>query len=247
MYRATNVKVHCTDATLLQMMGYPLGHRRMTKRGGGRDMPIIYPLQRQKQEPLEKERVRIRVRVQERVQERIKERTKDPKEPKEKEERFIHGSDDTTENGCPRGDQCTQRHPARVRKCLRCGATGHQLSTCRRSRRDAQPKAAAKPSASANPRAKSKSKAKPKTRPRKGANAAWAEGEDLESTVQIEEVDASALSAEGLFTACSVFTSFLPTFHNASSATFASSADSSELALILDSGAAHCPLRKFFH
>ena len=89
---------------------------------------------------------------------------------------------------------------------LRCGATGHQLFTCHRPRRDAQPKAAAKPSASAKPRAKSTSKAKPKAGVRKGGeNAAWAEGEDLESTVQIEEVEDSALSAEGIFTACAFF------------------------------------------
>ena len=77
---------------------------------------------------------------------------------------------------------------------------------------------------------------------RKAANALWAEGAEQETTVQIEEVDEAALSSEGLFTACSFFTSFLPTFHNASAETSANATEARDMAPILDSGATHCLL-----
>eukprot|EP00971_Amphidinium_carterae_P351773 6492273-Amphidinium_carterae.1 len=41
-----------------------------------------------------------------------------------------------TDRGCPKGGQCTQRHPTKVGKCLRCGAKGHSVAECRRPRRD---------------------------------------------------------------------------------------------------------------
>ena len=250
MYRTTNVKVQCTDAALLQMMGLleiELSARAQEDDEERRRKGHAHHLSSSAAEAgaVGKGKGKSKGKSPEKDKGKEKgknEGSKGAKGKGGKDDSRPICSDYMTENGCPRGDQCTQRHPARVGKCLRCGATGHQLSTCRRPRRDAQPKAAAKPSASAKPRARSKSKAKPKAGARKGANAAWAEGEDLESTVQIEEVDDSALSAEGIFTACSFFTSFLPTFHNASSATSANSADSLELAPILDSGATHCLL-----
>ena len=50
----------------------------------------------------------------------------------------------------------------------------------------ATPKAAAKSTAGAKARAKSKGKPKPKTAPKKGANAAWAEGIDQGTTVPLK-------------------------------------------------------------
>ena len=44
-----------------------------------------------------------------------------------------------TDRGCLKGDQCTMRHPRKTGRCLRCGATGHDLSTCRRPPRDKTP------------------------------------------------------------------------------------------------------------
>ena len=38
--------------------------------------------------------------------------------------------------GCPKGDQCPHAHPRKAGKCLRCGATGHGLASCRRPARD---------------------------------------------------------------------------------------------------------------
>ena len=64
-----------------------------------------------------------------------------------------------------------------------------------------------------------------KARGGKAANAPWAEGEDPETTVPNEEVDESGLSSEGILKGCSVFTSFLPTFHNASAETSANTTD----------------------
>ena len=44
--------------------------------------------------------------------------------------------DYVTDGGCPRGDQCTHLHPRKPGKRLRCGATGHGLTSCRRPARD---------------------------------------------------------------------------------------------------------------
>ena len=48
-------------------------------------------------------------------------------------------TDYLTDRGCPKGDQCTMLHPRKTGRCLRCGATGHDLSTCRRPPRDKTP------------------------------------------------------------------------------------------------------------
>ena len=105
-----------------------------------------------------------------------------------------------TDRGCPKGDQCTFQHPRKQGRCLRCGATGHDLSTCRRPSRDARSSTPAPPKANAagtpstqqqRPQAKSKGAPRPKGKAkpgpaRGGANAAWAVQEA--STMQIEEV-----------------------------------------------------------
>ena len=45
-----------------------------------------------------------------------------------------------TDRGCPKGDQCPHAHPRKTGKCLRCGATGHDLASCRRPARDPKTK-----------------------------------------------------------------------------------------------------------
>ena len=213
-------------------------HKRMTKKEGEKARrTMCYPLRRQELHPKEKARVREEKVRPTRTMPRVKEKVTS---------HDLFARTYLKEAGCPRGDQCTDRHPPRVGKCLHCEATGHQLSSCRRPRRDAQPKAAtaAKPKAAPQAKARAKSQGKPKMKPggRKAANALWAEGADQETTVQIEEVDEAALSSEGLFTACSFFTFFLPTFHNASAETSANATEARDMAPILDSGATHCLL-----
>ena len=105
----------------------------------------------------------------------------------------------------------------------------------------ATPKAAAKSIAGAKARAKSKGKPKPRTAPKKGANAAWAEGLDEGITVTIEELDEdAALLTDVGYSACPFFTSFLPTFHNTAAEASAALPKSLERAPILDSGATRC-------
>ena len=45
-----------------------------------------------------------------------------------------------SDKGCPKGDQCPHAHPRKAGKCLRCGATGHDLASCRRPARDPKTK-----------------------------------------------------------------------------------------------------------
>ena len=249
MYRTTNVKVHCTDSALLQMMG--LLEIELSARAQEDDEE-----KRRKGQTHHVSTASAEARGASKG--KGKGKGKPPQPPNkgkgkkdDNKGKGKGGGDDTkpicsdylTDNGCPRGDQCTYRHPARVGKCLRCGSTGHQLSTCRRPRRDATPKAAAKSTAGAKARAKSKGKPKPKTAPKKGANAAWAEGVDQGTTVTIEELDEDvALLTEVGYSACSFFTSFLPTFHSTAAEASAASPESLERAPILDSGATHCLL-----
>ena len=146
-------------------------------------------------------------------------------------------TDYLSDNGCPRGDQCNYQHPARVGKCLRCGAKGHQLASCRRPRRDAgnqrapsaQPKGKAKPAAANRARSKAKAKSKGKTH----GNASWAEEQNDDTTVTIEDVTDENMMA----TACSFFTSFMPCFQASSSTT-----EAPECTPLLDTGATHCLL-----
>ena len=247
MYRTTNVKVLCTDSSLLQMMGLleiELSSRAQEddeekrRRGQGHHVSASSA----EADAISKGKGKSKGK------QKSKEGGKKPDSQAKGKDKGGDSSkpictDYLTDNGCPRGDQCTFRHPARVGRCLRCGSTGHQLSTCRRPRRDAKPKPEAKPQAKGQ--ARPKSKARPKNATRRGANAAWAEGEEEpESSVIIEEVDEGTGThhVEVEYTACSFFTSFLPTYHNASSATSANAAETPELAPILDSGATHCLL-----
>ena len=157
-----------------------------------------------------------------------------------------------TDRGCPRGDQCTHLHPCKPGKCLRCGATGHDLASCRRPARDVRTNAppAAKPKASPPPlpkKGKGKGNAKAKPKPKAqvnaaSANAIWA-AQETDATVTIEDVTDQdvAMSAHHISSAsaCSFYTTFLPTFHAASSAD-PSREDHPKNLPILDTGATHC-------
>ena len=50
-----------------------------------------------------------------------------------------------TDKGCPKGDQCPHAHPRKAGKCLRCGATGHELASCRRPAKDPKTKGSPPP------------------------------------------------------------------------------------------------------
>ena len=146
-----------------------------------------------------------------------------------------------TDRGCARGDQCTNLHPRRTGKCLRCGATNHDLSTCRRPGRDnaarnAAAKSSPQPKAKNNPKAKPRAKSQP-ARARGGANVAWA---TENTTVTVEEVRDQP-DVEMSAAACSFYTTYLPTYHTASSAA-GDDKDHPENLPILDTGATHCLL-----
>ena len=90
-----------------------------------------------------------------------------------------------TDKGCPKGDQCPHAHPRKTGKCLRCGATGHDLASCRRPARDPKTKGSPPPpkgqgrgkgKAKAKPKPKAKAQAHESTTQPAGANAAWALG-----------------------------------------------------------------------
>ena len=92
-----------------------------------------------------------------------------------------------TDKGCPKGDQCPHAHPRKAGKCLRCGATGHDLASCRTPARDPKTKGSPPPPKGQG-RGKSKAKAKPKPKAKEqahestaqpaGAHAAWALEDD---------------------------------------------------------------------
>ena len=87
-----------------------------------------------------------------------------------------------TDKGCPKGDQCPHVHPRKTGKCLRCGATGHDVASCRRPVRDTKTKGSPSPpkgqgrgkgKAKAKPKPKAKAQAHEGTAQPAGANAAW--------------------------------------------------------------------------
>ena len=173
-----------------------------------------------------------------------------------------------TDRGCPRGDQCTFAHPRKPGKCLRCGGINHDLSTCRRPPRDPKlnaPNSNAKPKGSGgkgNPppvpkkgkgkgaaKAKAKSKAQPKNTSKGGANAVWACEEIVEdatasggaslSMAILNPTDDSPGPANINATACTFYTTFLPTFHSAANSDEPME-EHPENQPILDTGATHC-------
>ena len=88
-----------------------------------------------------------------------------------------------SDKGCPKGDQCPHAHPRKAGKCLRCGATGHELASCRRPAKDPRTKGSPPPpkgqgrgkgKAKAKPKPKAKAQAHESTAQPAGANAAWA-------------------------------------------------------------------------
>ena len=80
----------------------------------------------------------------------------------EKEKRGLYvRSISQTKDVNPKGDQCPHAHPRKTGKCLRCGATGHDLASCRRPARDPKTKGSPPPQKGQG-RGKGKAKAKPK-------------------------------------------------------------------------------------
>ena len=165
-----------------------------------------------------------------------------------------------TDRGCPRGDQCTFAHPRKPGKCLRCGGINHDLSTCRRPPRDPKlnaPNSNVKPKGSGgkgNPPPKAKSQ--PKNTSRGGANAVWACEEIIEDAAGNQVASASASMAalnpinslhvtddpdylDINATACTFYTTFLPTFHSAANSDEPME-NHPENQPILDTGATHC-------
>ena len=71
-----------------------------------------------------------------------------------------------TDKGCPKGDQCPHAHPRKTGKCLRCGATGHDLASCRRPARDPKTKGSPPP-----PKGQGKGRGKAKAKPKPKAKA----------------------------------------------------------------------------
>ena len=150
-----------------------------------------------------------------------------------------------TDKGCPKGDQCPHAHPRKAGKCLRCGATGHDLASCRRPAKDPKTKGSPPPpkgqgrgkgKAKAKPKPKAKAQAHESTAQPAGANAAWALEEDAGYGDAYDELNYVTSAS-----ACSFYTTFLPTFHAASTQDN-SMEDHPENLQILDTGATHCLL-----
>ena len=181
-----------------------------------------------------------------------------------------------TDRGCPKGDQCTFLHPRKPGKCLRCGGVNHDLSTCRRPGRDAKlnPPNNAKASGAGGrgnpPPAPKKGRGKggggttetqPKNTQKGGANAVWACEGIVEDNPGGQPSSASASMAvlttldhaDFNATACTFYTTYLATFHAAS--TDESVEDHPENLPILDTGLmplswlgeAECEMAKRIH
>ena len=125
-----------------------------------------------------------------------------------------------TDKGCPKGEQSPHAHPRKTGKCLRCGATGHDLASCRRPARDPKTKGSPPPlkgqgrgrgKAKAKPKPKAKAQAHESTAQTAGASAAWALEEEAGYGDACDELNFVTSAS-----ACSFYTPFLPTFHAAS-------------------------------
>ena len=88
-----------------------------------------------------------------------------------------------TENGCNKGGQCSYQHPPTNGRCLRCGSTKHSVSDCRRPRKDApaNPAAKAKGSGKGPPLPKAKAKQAPK-----GGGKGKNQGGGYEAVVEVD-------------------------------------------------------------
>ena len=141
--------------------------------------------------------------------------------------------------------------PRKPGKCVRCGATGHDLASCRRPAKDPKPNGPPPQQSKGQGKGRGKAKAKPKPKPTKaqaqgnvatpaGANAAWALNEE---DLYHETVggDDNELNYVTWASACSFYTTFLPTFH-AASRQDSTLEDHPENLPILDTKATHCLL-----
>ena len=151
-----------------------------------------------------------------------------------------------TDKGCPKGDQCPHAHPRKAGKCLRCGATGHDLCIMSKDQPKIQrpkdhlhqqkDKEEEWGKAKAKPKPKAKAQAHESTTQPAGANAAWALEEDAGYGDVYDELNYVTPAS-----ACSFYTTFLHTFHAASTQDN-SMEDHPENLPILDTRATHCLL-----
>ena len=132
-----------------------------------------------------------------------------------KGERRTTGQEYLTDKGCPKGDQCPHAHPRKAGKCLRCGATGHELASRRRPAKDPKTKGSPTPptgqgrgngKAKAKPKPKAKVKAHESTTQPAGANAVWRLEEDAGYGDVYDELNYVTPAS-----ACSFYTTFLRT------------------------------------
>ena len=137
MMHDTNIKTHCTDQTLLQLMNL-----------------LEIELSARSQEDDEERRRRGQARAatgavaaaaaakgkgkggkkeggksKDNKGNQEKGKTQDPGKGRAPTDKRPVCPDYLTDRGCPKGDQCTMLHPRKTGRCLRCGATGHDLST----------------------------------------------------------------------------------------------------------------------
>ena len=152
MYRQTNIKTLCTDTNLLQLMGLleiELSARAQEddeerrRKGHANSSSAMATLQAEKAQGKE---IPVQVREREVRARRGRHRAKRASQSALITSLTMAALEVTN---------ARINTPARVGKCLRCGAKGHQLASCRRPRRDAgnqrapsaQPKGKAKPAA----------------------------------------------------------------------------------------------------
>ena len=79
-----------------------------------------------------------------------------------------------TDNGCPRGGQCTFQHPQTVGRCLRRGSTKHAVADCKKPRQDATATSSSRGKGKgpkANPQPKTSSSGTPAAKPAPKAKA----------------------------------------------------------------------------
>ena len=125
-----------------------------------------------------------------------------------------------SDRGCPKGDQCPHAHPRKAGKCLRCGALDMNWHHVEDQPKNPRPKdhlhhqkdkEKEKGKAKAKPKPKAKAQAHESTAQPAGANAAWALEEDAGYEDVYDELNFVTPAS-----ACSFYTTFLPTFHAAS-------------------------------
>ena len=136
MYRIINVKTSCTDSSLLQLMG--LVKIEMSSRAMEEDEER----RRRGQGNSAVDTVNVTAAaVGKSGKGKGKGKGKDKGKGSDEKDagKKTVCQDYLTDRGCPKRDQCTVQHPRKQGRCLRRGATGHDLSTCGRPSRTRSP------------------------------------------------------------------------------------------------------------